>query len=71
MEMHKWWFKMNGMKRGTKVDFLMVDEKNIEEEIIILWKMVWSYKFDRLAVFLFCFRIEFWFLCVKELKNIL
>jgi hypothetical protein len=49
----------------------MVDEKNIEEEIIILWKMVWSYKFDRLAVVLFCFRIEFWFLCVKELKNIL
>jgi len=31
---------MNAMKRGTKVDFLMVDEKNIEEEIIILWKMV-------------------------------
>jgi hypothetical protein len=31
---------MNAMRRGTKVDFLMVDEKNIEEEIIILWKMV-------------------------------
>jgi len=31
---------MNAMKRGTKVDFLMVDEDNIEEEIIILWKMV-------------------------------
>jgi hypothetical protein len=31
---------MNVMRRGTKVDFLMVDEKNIEEEIIILWKMV-------------------------------
>jgi hypothetical protein len=31
---------MNAMRGGTKVDFLMIDEENIEEEIIILWKMV-------------------------------
>jgi hypothetical protein len=72
VEMQKKMVENECDEKGTKVDFWMVDKEIIEEEIITLWRMVWSYQFWLTCnVFILFEKGVLFFVCERIKKHVI